>query len=200
MLFLNFLSLIYLIDNKNIEKNALLNQTKLNQDYIYFIANDINVNKIGIVDFRYILKKSNAIKTLGNKFLMFEKTINEKVKLKQSELKFREIKIINNKKKLTENQFQKQIKLLKEEVFKTQKKYKEERSLLNLSFQKIQKRIKDLLAQVIKDVSKKRNINVVFLKENVFLFNNSSIDLTKEVLDLFNEKTKSLTITITLKN
>ena len=200
MLFLNFLSLIYLIDNKNIEKNALLNQTKLNQDYIYFIANDINVNKIGIVDFRYILKKSNAIKTLGNKFLMFEKKINEKVKLKQSELKFREIKIINNKKKLTENQFQKQIKLLKEEVFKTQKKYKEERSLLNLSFQKIQKRIKDLLAQVIKDVSKKRNINVVFLKENVFLFNNSSIDLTNEVLDLFNEKTKSLTITITLKN
>ena len=92
------------------------------------------------------------------------------------------------------------MKLLKEEVFQTQKNYKEERSLLNKSFQKIQKGIKDLLAQVIKDVSKKRNINVVFLKENVFLFNDPSIDLTNEVLDLFNKKTKSMSITITLND
>jgi len=90
--------------------------------------------------------------------------------------------------------------LLKKEVFETQKNYKEERSLLNKSFQKIQKRIKDLLAQVIKDVSKKRNINVVFLKENIFLFNNPSIDLTFEVLDLFNRKTKSLKIIISPSN
>ena len=72
--------------------------------------------------------------------------------------------------------------------------------LLNNSFQKLQKKLKDLLAQVIKDVSKKRGINVVFLKENVFLFNDPSVDLTKEVLDLFNKKTKSMSITITLND
>ena len=90
--------------------------------------------------------------------------------------------------------------MFKEEVFQTQKKYKEERLLLNKSFQKIQKKIKDLLAQVIKDVSKKKNINVVFLKENVFLFNDTSIDFTNEILTLFNEKTKSMSITITLND
>ena len=72
--------------------------------------------------------------------------------------------------------------------------------MLNKSFQKIQKKIKDLLAQVIKDVSKKKNINVVFLKENVFLFNDTSIDFTNEILTLFNEKTKSMSITITLND
>ena len=200
MLFLNFLSFINLIDHKNIEKNIILSPNNPHQQNYLLISNSININKIGIVDFRYILKKSNAIKTLGNKFLIFEKKINDKVKLKQSELKLKERKILNNKIKITEIQFQNQLKLLKEEVFKTQKKYKEERSVLNQSFQKIQKKIKDLLAQVIKDVSKKRNINVVFLKENVFLFNDVSIDFTNEVLDLFNEKTKSLSITITLNN
>jgi len=177
-----------------------LSQIKPLQQNLYLISNNVNVNKIGIVDFRYILKKSNAIKILGNKFLTFERKINEKVKLKQSNLKLKEIKILNDKKKLSNAQFQKQLKLLKEEVFQTQKNYKEESSLLNKSFQKIQKGIKDLLAQVIKDVSKKRNINVVFLKENVFLFNDTSIDFTNEVLDLFNEKTKSMSITITLKD
>ena len=92
------------------------------------------------------------------------------------------------------------MKLFKEDVSKLQKNYKDERSILNKSFQNIQKKIKDLLAQVVKDVSVKKNINVVFLKENVFLFNNRSIDLTSEVLDLFNKKTKSLKIIITPSN
>ena len=200
MLFLSILSIINLLDDKNIYKKFSLNQINPLQQNLHLTSNDVNQNKIGIVDFRYILKKSNAIKILGNKFLIFEKKINDKVKLKQSELKLKERKILNNKIKITEIQFQNQLKLLKEEVFKTQKKYKQERSVLNQSFQKIQKKIKDLLAQVIKDVSKKRNINVVFLKENVFLFNDVSIDFTNEVLDLFNEKTKSLSITITLNN
>ena len=47
---------------------------------------------------------------------------------------------------------------------------------------------------------KKREINVVFLKENVFLFNDPSIDITNEVRDLFNKKTKSMSITITLND
>ena len=42
----------------------------------------------------------------------------------------------------------------------------------------------------------KKNINVVLLKENVFLFNNKSIDFTDEVLELFNDKTKSMKIII----
>ena len=199
MLFLNILSIVNLLNDKNINQNFLLDQINSSQNLI-LISNDINVNKIGIVDFRYILKKSNAIKTLGNKFLIFEKKINEKVKLKQSVLKSKERNIINDKKNMSNAQFQDQLKLLKEEVFQTQKNYKEERALLNKSFQKIQKQIKDLLAQAIKDVSKKRNINVVFLKENVFLFNDTSIDFTNEVFNLFNEKTKSMSITITLNN
>ena len=200
MLFLSILSIINLLDDKNIYKNFSLIQINALQQNLHLTSNDVNQNKIGIVDFRYILKKSNAIKILGNKFLIFEKKINEKVKLKQSILKLKENKILNDKIKLSNAQFQNQLKLLKEEVFETQKNYKEERSLLNKSFQKIQKGIKDLLAQVIKDVSKKRNINVVFLKENIFLFNDTSIDFTNEVLDLFNEKTKSMSITITLKD
>ena len=108
--------------------------------------------------------------------------------------------IRKEKSKLTEVEYKKKMKLFKEDVSKLQKNYKDERSILNKSFQNIQKKIKDLLAQVVKDVSVKKNINVVFLKENVFLFNNLSIDLTSEVLDLFNKKTKSLKIIITPSN
>ena len=202
MLFLNIISFINIIENNEIVNTDIINDINNSESNFYSIpiSNTVSVDKIGIVDFRYILKKSNAIKILGDKFVLFEKKISEKIKLKQKELKIEEKKILSRKNKLTDLDYKNKLKLFKSEVFQVQKKYKEDRLMLNNSFQTLQKKLKDLLAQVIKDVSKKREINVVFLKENVFLFNDPSIDLTNEVLDLFNKKTKSMSITITLND
>jgi len=202
MLFLNIVYFINIIENNEIVNTDIINIINNSESNFYPIpiSNTVSVDKIGIVDFRYILKKSNAIKILSDKFILFEKKINEKIKLKQKELKIEEKKILSRKNKLTEADYKNKLKLFKSEVFEVQKKYKEDRLILNNSFQTLQKKLKDLLAQVIKDVSKKREINVVFLKENVFLFNDPSIDLTNEVLDLFNKKTKSMSITITLND
>ena len=202
MLFLNIVYFINIIENNQIVNTDIINIINNSESSFYPIpiSNTVNIDKIGIVDFRYILKKSNAIKVLGDKFIFFEKKINEKIKLKQQELKIEEKKILSRKNKLTDADYKNKLKLFKSEVFEVQKKYKEDRLILNNSFQTLQKKLKDLLAQVIKDVSKKREINVVFLKENVFLFNDPSIDLTNEVLDLFNKKTKSMSITMTLND
>ena len=172
-------------------KNNFLNSQKISK-----ISNNIVDNKIGIIDFRYILKSSNAMKLLGNKFLSLEKEINQKIKQKQIYLKQKEESLKKSKTDLTELEYKNRVKLFKKEVFNIQKKYKDERAFLNKSFQKIQKDIKDLLAQIIKEVSLKKNINVVLLKENVFLFNNKNFDFTDEVLKLFNDKTKSMKIII----
>ena len=171
-------------DALNLTKKILISEQPLN-------------DKIGIVDFRYILKKSNAMKTLGNKFLYYEKKINKKFKEKQIELKDKEEKLKKDKTNLSDLSYKNKLNFFKQEVLIVQKNYKNERSILNKSFQKIQNKIKDLLAQVIKDISIKKKVNVVFLKENVFLFNNPSIDFTSEALDLFNKKTKSFQIIIT---
>ena len=202
MLFLNIVYFINIIENNQIVNTDIINIINNSESSFYPIpiSNTVNIDKIGIVDFRYILKKSNAIKVLGDKFILFEKKINEKIKLKQKELKIEEKKILSRKNKLTDADYKNKLKLFKSEVFEVQKKYKEDRLILNNSFQTLQKKLKDLLAQVIKDVSKKREINVVLLKENVFLFNDPSIDITNEVLDLFNKKTKSMSITITLND
>ena len=140
------------------------------------------------------------MKILGNKFLLLENKINQKIKQKQNYLKQKEVLIKKNKNNISVEEYKKKLKLFKEEVFQIQKKYKDERASLNKSFQKIQKDIKDLLAQIIKDVSIKKNINIVLLKENVFLFNNPNIDFTNEVLELFNNKTKSIKIIIKSPN
>ena len=202
MFFFDLLVFSILIDNQYVEymNNHIHKKYFLNIQNNLKISNNIEMNKIGIIDFRYILKSSNAMKLLGNKFLTLEKEINEKIKQKQIFLKQKEESLKKTKTELTESEYKKRVKLFKIEVFKIQKKYNDERAVLNKSFQKIQKNIKDLLAQIIKDVSMNKKINVVLLKENVFLFNNPNIDFTNEVLELFNNKTKSIKIIIKSPN
>ena len=201
MFFFDLLVFSTLIDSQYIEHmNNYKFNNFLNIQNSLKISNSVDNKKIGIIDFRYILKSSNAMKLLGNKFLTLEKEINQKIKERQIFLKQKEENLKKTKTELTESEYKKKVKLFKKEVFQIQKKYKDERALLNKSFQKIQKDIKDLLAQIIKDVSIKKNINIVLLKENVFLFNNPNIDLTNEVLELFNNKTKSIKIIIKSPN
>ena len=166
----------------------------------FYISQEIEPEKIGIVDFRFILKKSNAMKILGEKFISLENEMNKKIKSKQSYLKNKELKIIKQKKKISTLEYKNKIDLFKNEVLNIQKQFKEERLILNNSFQNIQNDLKDMLAKVIKNVSIDKKINVVLLKENVFLYNKASLDLTNEVLKIFNERTKSFKIVITSEN
>jgi hypothetical protein len=132
MLSINLLILSSIINN-NVTPSIIIqkNNSILNSPTNFLISNKSEIDKIGIVDFRYILKKSNAMKTLGNKFLLFERKINEKFKQKQIDLKKKEKIIREDKERFTELDFKKKMKLFKKEVFKVQKKYKSERSILN---------------------------------------------------------------------
>ena len=174
----------------NSQKNDFKNSFQ-----IYLASqNDVNGN-IAIVDFRFILKKSKAMKILGDKFILLENQMNNKIKNKQKYLKNKELKI-KNENKTNSLEYKQKLALFKKEVLSIQKKFKQDRAILNNSFQNIQNDLKDRLAKIIKDFSIKNQIHIVFLKENVFLYNKPSLDITNEILKIFNEKTKSLKIII----
>ena len=177
------------------KKNEFTNNSKIS-----LISQNVDFQNIGIVDFRYILKKSEAMKKIGDEFLFLEKKLNVNMKDKQKYLKNKELMIKKEKSKLTNQEYSSKLNSFKKEVFSIQKKIKEDRAILNNSFQKIQNDLKNLLAKVIKDLSIKRKIHIVILKENVFLFNKKSLDITDEALQIFNEKTKSLKIIISSVN
>ena len=199
MILTNILFLSILIDNNSFHYT----KPPLKNSDIYklsLISNDIEFNKIGIVDFRKILRNSNSMKILGNKFIIAEKKINQKLSLKQIMLKKKEKKLLKEKTKIAVDEYSLKLKLFKQEVFEIQKNDKKERLILNNSFQKIQKKLKDLLAKIIKDISMKKNINIVLLKENIFLSNDQNTDLTSEALKSFNKKTKNMKIKIFISN
>ena len=197
MLLVNMFMVSNLIINNNFINNTLISSS-LKNIAIFRLSQNVEKNNIGIIDFRKILRDSNAIKNLGKIFVEAEKKINYELNLKQIELKKKEKLIINNKNKFTKSVYQSKLKLFKEDVFKVQNYDKKQRDGLNKSFQIIQKQLKDLLAKIIKDISTKKNMSIVILKENVFIFNDKSIDFSSEALDLFNKKTKDISIEIVI--
>ena len=197
---INLLILSSIINEPIIHSSLQIKNNLVDIKNIILTSQNIENEKIGIVDFRFILKKSNAMKILGEKFILLENEMNKKIKSKQSYLKNKELKIIKQKKKISTLEYKNKIDLFKNEVLNIQKQFKEERLILNNSFQNIQNDLKDMLAKVIKNVSIEKKINVVLLKENVFLYNKASLDITNEVLEIFNERTKSLKIVITSEN
>ena len=113
MFFFDFLVFSTLINKQYIEP---INNYKSNNLFkiqnILKISNSVDNNKIGIIDFRYILKSSNAMKLLGKKFLTLEKEINKKIKQKQIFLKQKEESLKKSKNELTESEYKKKSKII----------------------------------------------------------------------------------------
>jgi len=151
--------------------------------------------KIGVVDFRSILKNSKTMKKVGKEYLKYEKVINDKIKNNQIEIKKEEKKLLNSKNNLKKEDFNKKKKLLKQKITKLQKFSIEEKNKLKYSFQKIQKKLNNALAKIIKEISKRKGIDIVILKENIFLYNDSALNFSSEALEEFDNKTKNLKIT-----
>ena len=154
----------------------------------------INDSKIGIVDFRNILKESLTMKKLGKEFLKLERELNNKIKKKEEILRNKELKLKSSKNKISNEKYVKEKNNLKKEITNLQKLAFSEKKELNISFQLIQKKLRDVLASIIKNISKDKNIDYVFLKENFFLINNFDLDLTNEALKKFDKKTSNLKI------
>ena len=193
MLLTNIIFISSLVNN-NIDHNKFYKNNLIIISENTNIYKKVDVNKIGIVDFRMILRNSDAMKNLSKEFISSEKILNKKLSIKKKLLKEKEKKVLALKNKIPIEDYNNKLKEFKEYVSIVQKTDNENRLILNKLFQSIQKKIKDLLAKVIKEISIKKKINIVILKENIFIFNDDSIDITLEVLKLFNKSIQNISI------
>ena len=95
---------------------------------------------------------------------------------------------------MTNEEYNQRKNKLKKEITKLQKYAFTEKKELNASFQVIKKQLQDVLASVIQKLSKDKKIDLIVLKENIFLINNFNLDLTREALEAFDKKTANLKI------
>ena len=168
--------------------------------YITFIAlllfngfSLANENKIVFIDINQIFINSNAGKDLNAFIKQKKKDLDDQVNISVNEINNKKGKLTAQKNVLDSNQYSKKIKELEDEI----KKINTSISKKNDELLKLQKNIEAKFSQnlnsVIEEYSIENSIDIIFKKQDILMAKNE-MDITKDVLNLFNKKINKIDI------
>ena len=159
---------------------------------LFFLIGASNANEnIRFININYILNNSEVGKTLN-------KTIENKSKKIKSELndlgkkiEEKKEKIISQKNILKKDEYEKLVKNYEDEI----KKFNNIRLKKNEDFNKYrmnsQKKIIEALNPLITAFLKKESVEILLQKEQI-IFGDKKLDITEEILKIFNDKHKKI--------
>jgi len=157
--------------------------------FIFLTFNNISLaeNKIVYLDVSFLLNESIVGKDLNRKLLKINSINVEEFKQIESKIKKDDNDLLKKKNIIKEDQYKKEVALLRQEYksFKElmNKKNSDLNTLKDSSTKVILKNINDILAEY----STKNSISMIIEKKNIVI-GKSDLNVTNEILDLLNKK------------
>ena len=150
---------------------------------------DIN---LAYLDIQYIIDNSNLGQ--NNKKNLKEKSdkFKSKLSIKEDEIKKQEAEINNQKNILKENELKIKINKLNKQLKEYQTSKKELNQNFILEKRELSSKILKLLNPILTKYVDENNIKIVIEKKNI-LVGIKTLDITDNILKIFNEETKNLT-------
>ena len=168
--------------------------------YILFIAlllfngfSLANEKKIVFIDINQIFINSNAGKDLNAFIKKKKKDLDDQVNISVNEINNKKNKLTAQKNVLDSNEYSKKIKELENEI----KKINSSISIKNDELIKLQKSVETKFSQnlnsIIEEYSIENSIDIIFKKQDILMAKNE-MDITKDILNLFNKKIEKINI------
>ena len=158
---------------------------------VFFIGVSNAKENIRFININYIVNNSEAGKVLNKIIENKSKKISSELKDLGNKIENKKDKIISQKNILKKEEYEKLIKTYEIEV----KNYKDIRMKKNDDFNKFrinsQKKIIEALNPIITTFLKKESVQILLQKEQI-VFGDNELDITEEILKLFNEKHKKI--------
>ena len=160
--------------------------------FIFLLAEISNANEnIKFININYIVNNSEAGKTLNKIIENKSKKITSELNNMGKKIENKKDKIISQKNILKKEEYEKLLKSYDEEV----KKFNNIRKKRNEDFNKFrvksQKKILETLNPIITSFLKKESIQILLQKEQI-IFADNKLDITEEILKIFNDKHKKI--------
>ena len=158
---------------------------------VFFIgASNANEN-IRFININYILNNSEVGKTLNKIIENKSKKINSELNDLGKKIENKKKKIISQKNILKKEEYEKLVKTYENEL----KKFNNIRTKKNEDFNKYrmnsQKKIIEALNPLITAFLKKESVQILLQKEQI-IFGDKELDITEEILKIFNDKHKKI--------
>ena len=142
---------------------------------------------IKYVDINYIVNNSTSGKKLNQIIENRNKKIISELNDLGNELEIKKDKIVNQKNILKKDELDKLVKNYEIEVKKFEEIRKKKRDNFNKFSINSKKKIIDLLNPIITNYLQKESIQILLQKDKI-IFGDDKLDITKEILKIFNEK------------
>ena len=160
--------------------------------FFFFIINISQANEnIRFININYIVNNSDSGKILNNLIEKKNKKFTNELNKIGKSLKEKKNKIISQKNILKKEEFEKLTKEYDIEVKNFNEERKKKTNELSNFTAKSKKKILDLLNPLIRSFLQKESIQILLQKEKI-IFGDEKLDITKEILNLFNSKHKSI--------
>ena len=146
---------------------------------------------IRFININYIINNSEVGKNLNK--LIYNKNEQIKTEFKKIKKKLEENKnkILTQKNVLKKEEFEELVKNHDDEVNEFNEMRKKETAKFNQFRINSKKKIIDVLNPIITNFLKKESIQILLQKDKI-IFGDESLDITEEILDIFNKKHKKL--------
>ena len=167
----------------------------MKKTFIFLIFISLSIShvraEIVYIDINFILKNSQLGQSLNNYLTKIENENSEKYNKIENELIKKEKSLIAQQNILDNNEFQKKLKILSNEVqkFRSDKK----KSIENFKEIRIKKtrEILEILNPIITNYVEKNSISIVVPKKNIVV-GRKNLDITNQIIILLNNENKSL--------
>jgi len=160
---------------------------------IFFLFINISEanNDIRFIDINYIVNNSISGKNLNQIIQEKNEKITSELKILGKKLEEQKNKIVSQKNILKKEDLDDLVKVYENEVQKFNEIRKKKRDKFNSFNIKSKKKIIDLLNPLITNYLKNESIQMLLQKDKI-IFGNDTLDITKEILKLFDDKHKKI--------
>ena len=149
--------------------------------------------KIVYLDVEKIMQESIAGKNIIAKIKKKRETSISKLKIKEKEIVEKEKKLISQKNVLSEEEFKKKIQDLRSDISKYQKERNNASNDIARTRIKASTNLIKKLTPILESYSKENSIRIIIQKKHIVMGSKED-DITKEILNLVNQKIKSIKV------
>ena len=160
----------------------------------FFVTSNIySQEKLAFIDINYIFNNSDAGKKINKVINEKNDKINNEFNKYQKKIDSEKKTLLTQKNVLSEEEY-------KKKFMELEKNFNEYNSIINKknldlnNFKtKVRVEFSQNLNKILEDYSKKNSISMILKKENI-LIGKTNLDATREVLDLFNNNIKKISV------
>ena len=160
---------------------------------IFFSSSYAEEFKIVYLNVDKIMQESVAGKSIKRKLEKLYNKDLEKFKKNDENLKKKEKKIISQKNILSQEDFQKEIVSLRQEIINFQKEQVKSRDDINKLRIKATAKLISKLSPILEKYAKKNSIGLILQKKNIVM-GKKEIEITEEILSIANKEIKDIDI------